>query len=124
VAGLGVLRPADPHLTRLPDGTYLSELRGKRKQGRVTVRVIEYSIRDDDQTSEVFALITNLVDPRLRTSTWNWPATTANAGTSNCCSDWSKSTCEPPAGSCDPAAPKEHAKRSGRCCASTKPYGP
>ena len=52
-----------PILTRLPDGTYLSELRGTRKNERVTVRVIEYSIRDDDGISEVFALITNLLDP-------------------------------------------------------------
>jgi len=52
-----------PVLARLSDGTYLSELRGKRKKQRVTVRVIEYSIRDDDGTSEVFALITNLLDP-------------------------------------------------------------
>lgn len=52
-----------PILTRLPDGTYLSQLRGKRKKDRVTVRVIEYSIRDDDGISEVFALITNLLDP-------------------------------------------------------------
>jgi hypothetical protein len=52
-----------PVLTRLPDGTYLSELRGARKNQRVTVRVIEYSIRDDDGLSEVFALITNLLDP-------------------------------------------------------------
>jgi len=52
-----------PVITRLPDGTYLSQLRGKRKKDRVTVRVIEYSIRDDDGLSEVFALITNLLDP-------------------------------------------------------------
>jgi hypothetical protein len=52
-----------PVLTRLPDGTYLSQLRGTRTQDRVTVRVIEYSIRDDDGISEVFALITNLLDP-------------------------------------------------------------
>jgi hypothetical protein len=52
-----------PVLTRLTEGTYLSELRGTRKKDRVTVRVIEYSIRDDDGISEVFALITNLLDP-------------------------------------------------------------
>jgi len=52
-----------PVITRLTDGTYLSQLRGKRKKDRVTVRVIEYSIRDDDGLSEVFALITNLHDP-------------------------------------------------------------
>jgi hypothetical protein len=52
-----------PIITRLDDGTYLSELRGKRKKDRVTVRVIEYSIRDDDGLSEVFALITDLLDP-------------------------------------------------------------
>lgn len=52
-----------PVITRLSEGTYLSELRGTRKKDRVTVRVIEYSIRDDDGISEVFALITNLLDP-------------------------------------------------------------
>jgi len=46
-----------PVIARLPDGTYLSELRGSRKSQRVTVRVIEYSILDDDGVSEVFALI-------------------------------------------------------------------
>jgi hypothetical protein len=53
-----------PVITRLAEGTYLSELRGTRKKDRVTVRVIEYSIRDEDGISEVFALITNLLDPR------------------------------------------------------------
>lgn len=53
-----------PILTRLADGTYLSQLRGRRASERVTVRVIEYSVRDDEGTSEVFALITNLRDPR------------------------------------------------------------
>lgn len=48
---------------RLDDGTYLSELRGKRSRERVTVRVIEYSVTDDDGVSEVFALITTLLDP-------------------------------------------------------------
>lgn len=52
-----------PVVARLKDGTYLSELRGDRKGQRVTVRVIEYSVHDDDGTSEVFALITNLLDP-------------------------------------------------------------
>ncbi len=52
-----------PVITRLAEGTYLSELRGPRAKDRVTVRVIEYSVRDDDGTSEVFALITNLGDP-------------------------------------------------------------
>lgn len=52
-----------PIVARLADGTYLSQLRGPRKADRVTVRVIEYSVLDDDGTSEVFALITNLVDP-------------------------------------------------------------
>jgi hypothetical protein len=52
-----------PVKQRLDDGTYLSELRGKRRGERVTVRVIEYSVRDDDGVSEVFALITTLLDP-------------------------------------------------------------
>ncbi|MGW0633484.1 IS4 family transposase [Streptomyces sp. NPDC002758] len=52
-----------PVKKRLDDGTYLSELRGKRAWERVTVRVIEYSVADDDGVSEVFALITTLLDP-------------------------------------------------------------
>jgi len=52
-----------PMVKRLKDGTYLSELRGERKSERVSVRVIEYSVRDDDGISEVFALITNLQGP-------------------------------------------------------------
>jgi hypothetical protein len=52
-----------PVKKHLDDGTYLSELRGKRARDRVTVRVIEYSVADDDGVSEVFALITTLLDP-------------------------------------------------------------
>ena len=52
-----------PVKKRLDDGTYLSELRGKRARERVTVRVIEYSVADDDGVCEVFALITTLLDP-------------------------------------------------------------
>lgn len=52
-----------PVKRRLVDGTYLSELRGKRRGERITVRVIEYSVSDDDGVSEVFALITTLLDP-------------------------------------------------------------
>jgi hypothetical protein len=52
-----------PVKLHLDDGTYLSELRGKRARDRVTVRVIEYSVADDDGVSEVFALITTLLDP-------------------------------------------------------------
>jgi hypothetical protein len=52
-----------PVKRRLDDGTYLSELRGKRRGERMTVRVIEYSVCDDDGAFEVFALITTLLDP-------------------------------------------------------------
>ncbi|MDT0470211.1 IS4 family transposase [Streptomyces gibsoniae] len=52
-----------PVKQRLADGTYLSELRGTRRTERVTVRVIEYSVVDDDGVSEVFCLITTLLDP-------------------------------------------------------------
>ena len=52
-----------PVRKRLPDGTYLSELRGDKRAERVTVRVIEYSVADDDGISEVFCLITTLLDP-------------------------------------------------------------
>ncbi|MFG2940080.1 IS4 family transposase [Streptomyces sp. NPDC048282] len=54
-----------PVRKRLPDGTYLSELRGTRRSERVTVRVIEYSVADDDGVSEVFCLITTLLDPEV-----------------------------------------------------------
>lgn len=48
---------------RLPDGTYLSELRGGGKSRPMTVRVIEFSIRDAQRgISEVFALVTSLTD--------------------------------------------------------------
>lgn len=54
---------AQPVKERLPDGTYLSELRGQRKAERVTVRVIEFSVNDTETgISEVFALITTLTD--------------------------------------------------------------
>jgi hypothetical protein len=58
-----------PVLEVLPDGTYLSELRPPRKKdgGPVTVRVIEYSVvtagEDGEETSELFALATTLLDP-------------------------------------------------------------
>lgn len=52
-----------PVKERLPDGIYLSELRGTRRPERVTVRVIEYSVADDDGISEVFCLITTLLEP-------------------------------------------------------------
>jgi len=59
-----------PVLEVLPDGTYLSELRPPRtKDGPpVRVRVIEYSVlttdQDGQQTSELFALATTLLDPQ------------------------------------------------------------
>jgi len=58
-----------PVLEVLPDGTYLSQLRPPRtKDGPpVRVRVIEYSVlttdEDGQETSELFALATTLLDP-------------------------------------------------------------
>jgi len=60
-----------PLVEVLPDGTYLSELRGPHKSERMPVRVIEYTVttstvRDDgatEETSELFCLITTLLDP-------------------------------------------------------------
>jgi hypothetical protein len=52
-----------PVLSRLDDGTYLSRLRGSPLDEPIAVRVVEYSVRDDDGTPEAFALITNLLDP-------------------------------------------------------------
>jgi hypothetical protein len=52
-----------PVTGRLPDGTYLTELRGRRTHERMTVRVIEFSVKDAHTgISEVFALITTLID--------------------------------------------------------------
>ena len=56
----------------LADGTYLAVLRPARKADGlpVTVRVIEYTVHssaagsDDEDTSEVFALVTDLLDPQ------------------------------------------------------------
>ena len=49
----------------LSDGTYLSELRpARRRDGApIPVRVIEYSVATDDGTSELFCLLTTLLDP-------------------------------------------------------------
>jgi hypothetical protein len=50
----------------LADGTYLSELKPRRRRdGKpILVRVIEYSIATDDATSELFCLLTTLLDPQ------------------------------------------------------------
>lgn len=58
-------------ITVLADGTYLAVLRPARKTDGppITVRVIEYTVHsraagsDDEDTSEVFALVTDLLDP-------------------------------------------------------------
>lgn len=57
-------------VTVLADGTYLAELKPRRKRdgAPITVRVIEYSVTSTavgkgKTTSEVFCLITNLLDP-------------------------------------------------------------
>ena len=55
----------------LADGTYLAELKPPRKKDgpAVTVRVIEYTVHTapadggDDGASEVFCLVTDLLDP-------------------------------------------------------------
>lgn len=54
-----------PNLGRLADGTYLSELRPARKSDGppIPVRVIEYSVATDGEESELFCVITNLLDP-------------------------------------------------------------
>ena len=58
-----------PVLEVLPDGMYLSELRPPRKKDGppIRVRVIEYSVLtvdpDGQETSELFALATTLLDP-------------------------------------------------------------
>ena len=58
-----------PVLKVLPDGSYLSQIRPRRKKDGppVTVRVIEYSVRttdaDGSEQSELFCLATTLLDP-------------------------------------------------------------
>ena len=53
-----------PVVEVLSDGSYLSRLRGRKKKDIVTVRVVEFSVKDADTgISEVFALITTLLDP-------------------------------------------------------------
>ena len=60
------LRP----VTALPDGTYLAELKPPRKSDgpALTVRVIEYTVHTaadngTEESSEVFCLVTDLLDP-------------------------------------------------------------
>jgi len=58
-------------ITILPDGTYLAVLKPARKTDGepITVRVIEYTVHttsagtDNEESSEVFALVTDLLDP-------------------------------------------------------------
>ncbi|MGW8799282.1 hypothetical protein ACWGN9_19720 [Streptomyces sp. NPDC055775] len=66
VARLGILLA--PAGKVLPDGTYLSELRGRGTSERMPVRGIEYTttLGPDsavEETSEVFCLIATLLDP-------------------------------------------------------------
>ncbi|MET9613648.1 IS4 family transposase [Kitasatospora indigofera] len=53
-----------PFKSRLSDGSYLSELRGRRPADRLAVRVIEAGLVYDDETPGVRALVTTLLDPR------------------------------------------------------------
>lgn len=53
-----------PVIEPLPDGSWLSYLRGKRTHDRVRVRVIEFMVRDQDTgTSERYRMVTSLLDP-------------------------------------------------------------
>jgi hypothetical protein len=53
-----------PVLERLADGTYRSELRGRRKDQRISVRVVEYTVKDEvTGISELFVIATTLTDP-------------------------------------------------------------
>jgi hypothetical protein len=69
VAGLGVVQVGPDHRARRRH--YLAVLRPARKPDGppITVRVIEYTVHsrvagsDDEDTSEVFALVTDLLDP-------------------------------------------------------------
>ncbi|MFE4653441.1 hypothetical protein ACFRH8_33500, partial [Streptomyces sp. NPDC056707] len=69
VARFGILPP--PAGKVLPDGTYLSELRGRGTSERMPVRGIEYTITTTslgpdgavEGTPEVFCLIATLLDP-------------------------------------------------------------
>ncbi|MFC8232974.1 hypothetical protein, partial [Streptomyces sp. NPDC057284] len=69
VARPGILPP--PAGKVLPDGTYLSELRGRGTSERMPVRVIEYTttLGPDgavEETSEGFCLIAYVARPRAR----------------------------------------------------------
>jgi hypothetical protein len=60
-----------PLVEVLPDGTYLSYLQGPHKHQRMPVRVIEYTVTTTtegpdgatEETSELFCLVTTLLDP-------------------------------------------------------------
>jgi hypothetical protein len=54
-----------PMVERLSDGTHLSRLHGREKVEQITVRAVQYCVKDADTgVSEVFALATTLLDPQ------------------------------------------------------------
>ena len=72
----------------LADGTYLAELKPPRKSDGppLTVRVIEYTVHTapedggDEETSEVFCLVTEPARRRRSTRRWTWRAATRTGG--------------------------------------------
>jgi Transposase DDE domain len=107
----------------LSDGTDLSELRpARRRDGEpIPVRVIEYSVVGYDGCSEVFALLTTLLDPTSAPApelaelyAQRWELETAMKGIKV------GQRGVGPAWCCDPTTPTASPWRSGRCCASTR----
>ena len=110
-----------PVLQVLSDGTYLSRIadpaasRRLRRRGKsgadipgITVRVIEYSVTtaDDGDVSELFALVTDLLDPAQLSARRRPPRPTTSAGRSRPRSpSWRPESAADPRSCCAPRAP-------------------
>ncbi|MGI5508694.1 transposase [Streptomyces sp. CA-106131] len=119
-----------PLVEVLPDGTYLSELRGRRKSERMPVRVIEYTVTtiplgqdgSTEETSELFCLITTLLDSaqapadelaELYAVRW-----TSETIYKNIKIEQRGGALRP----CARTAPPSSSRNCGPCSASTRPY--
>ena len=118
-----------PLVEVLPDGTYLSELRGKRKSERMPVRVIEYTVTtttlgqdgSTEEISELFCLITTLLDPDKAPADER-PNCTPPGGPAKRSTRTSRSSSAagalPP---CARTAPPWSSRNCGPCSVSTRP---
>ena len=107
----------------LADGTYLCELRpARRRDGQpIPVRVIEYSIVTDDGTSELFCLLTTLLDPATAPAAELAGLYAQRWGLETALKEIKVSQRGSGPSCCAPTTPTASDKKSRRCSASTRP---